>query len=216
MELRGPFDGFVEKAVRVTTTCLIMADQIGYSVDARAGVKWCWWLSMPSGSRCCWAMRSLLDDPRLFWRSSPSTSWHVSLGSRSNPGCCATALPSRTGTCRRAGPGRGKLKSHVDGDRQFVKVLGAAPDHGLAVEAGTRRGPAGASPAADVTLHGARRRLQPTSPPASPRRCAAPEDRAGGRLQPLRQHKVGRRWNADEILEAMSQAQTRWHARQLR
>src|SRR5205823_7459358 len=26
MELRGPFDGFVEKAVRASTTCLIMAD----------------------------------------------------------------------------------------------------------------------------------------------------------------------------------------------
>src|SRR5271169_5788447 len=26
MQLRGPFDGFVEKAVRASTTCLIMAD----------------------------------------------------------------------------------------------------------------------------------------------------------------------------------------------
>jgi hypothetical protein len=36
MELRGPFDGFVEKAVRASTTCLIMADHNRYSVDARA------------------------------------------------------------------------------------------------------------------------------------------------------------------------------------
>jgi hypothetical protein len=36
MELRAPFDGFVEKAVRATTTCLIMADHNRYSVDARA------------------------------------------------------------------------------------------------------------------------------------------------------------------------------------
>src|SRR5271165_3719216 len=36
MELRGSFDGFVEKAVRATTTCLIMADHNRYSVDARA------------------------------------------------------------------------------------------------------------------------------------------------------------------------------------
>jgi len=36
MGLRGPFDGFVEKAVRATTTCLIMADHNRYSVDARA------------------------------------------------------------------------------------------------------------------------------------------------------------------------------------
>ena len=36
MGLRGPFDGLVEKAVRASTTCLIMADQNRYSVDARA------------------------------------------------------------------------------------------------------------------------------------------------------------------------------------
>jgi hypothetical protein len=36
MALRGPFDGFVEKAVRASTTCLIMADHNRYSVDARA------------------------------------------------------------------------------------------------------------------------------------------------------------------------------------
>jgi transposase len=36
VELRAPFDGFVEKAVRATTTCLIMADHNRYSVDARA------------------------------------------------------------------------------------------------------------------------------------------------------------------------------------
>jgi len=36
MELRGPFDGFVEKAVRASTTCLIMADHNRYSIDARA------------------------------------------------------------------------------------------------------------------------------------------------------------------------------------
>jgi hypothetical protein len=36
MQLRGPFDGFVEKAVRASTTCLIMADHNRYSVDARA------------------------------------------------------------------------------------------------------------------------------------------------------------------------------------
>src|ERR1700704_4334958 len=36
MERRAPFDGFVEKVVRATTTCLIMADHNRYSVDARA------------------------------------------------------------------------------------------------------------------------------------------------------------------------------------
>lgn len=39
MVLRGPFDGFVEKAVRASTACLIMADHNRYSVDARAAVR---------------------------------------------------------------------------------------------------------------------------------------------------------------------------------
>ena len=38
MERRAPFDGFVEKAVRATTTCLITADHNRYSVDARAAL----------------------------------------------------------------------------------------------------------------------------------------------------------------------------------
>jgi hypothetical protein len=33
--LRGDFDGFIEKAVRASTTCLIMADHNRYNVDAR-------------------------------------------------------------------------------------------------------------------------------------------------------------------------------------
>ena len=41
MELRGPFDEFVDK-VRASTTCLIMADHNRYSVDARAAGEWCW------------------------------------------------------------------------------------------------------------------------------------------------------------------------------
>jgi hypothetical protein len=33
MQLRGPFDGFVEKAVRASTTCLVTADHNRYSVE---------------------------------------------------------------------------------------------------------------------------------------------------------------------------------------
>src|SRR5258708_8966607 len=61
---------------------------------------------------------------------------------------------------------RAKLKQHADGDRQFVKVLGAVLDHGLAavevacaeaLEAGIARG--------DVILTGLARPRQPTVPP---------------------------------------------------
>ena len=36
MRLLGPFNRFVEQAVRASTTCLIMADHNRYSVDAQA------------------------------------------------------------------------------------------------------------------------------------------------------------------------------------
>jgi len=57
MELRGPFDGFVEKAVRASTTCLIMADHNRYSIDARAAGRMCWCAPMPNASSCCSATR---------------------------------------------------------------------------------------------------------------------------------------------------------------
>jgi hypothetical protein len=39
MELRGPFDGFVEKAVRASSTCLIMADHNRYSAVRQLHVR---------------------------------------------------------------------------------------------------------------------------------------------------------------------------------
>ena len=62
---------------------------------------------------------------------------------------------------------RAKLKQHADGDRQFVKVLGAVLDHGLAavaaacaeaLEAGIASG--------DVILTVLARRRQPGTPPS--------------------------------------------------
>jgi len=58
MQLRGPFDGFVEKAVRASTTCLIMADHNRYSVDARAAGRRFWCAPMPNASWCFWEMKS--------------------------------------------------------------------------------------------------------------------------------------------------------------
>jgi len=58
---------------------------------------------------------------------------------------------------------RAKLKSHADGDRQFVKVLGAVLDHGLAaIEAAC----AEALEAGDVILTVIARQRQPAAPPS--------------------------------------------------
>lgn len=70
---------------------------------------------------------------------------------------------------------RAKLKSHADGDRQFVKVLGAVLDHGLAaVEAACGEALEAGIASGDVILAVLARRQQPAAHPPSPRpmRCA--------------------------------------------
>jgi hypothetical protein len=62
---------------------------------------------------------------------------------------------------------RTKLKSHADGDRQFVKVLGAVPDHGLeAVEAACAEALQAGIASGDVILAVLARRQQPVLPPS--------------------------------------------------
>ena len=62
---------------------------------------------------------------------------------------------------------RARLKSHADGDRQFVKVLGAVLDHGLdAVEAACAEALAAGIASGDVILTVLARQRQPAAPPS--------------------------------------------------
>jgi len=62
---------------------------------------------------------------------------------------------------------RAKLQHHDDGDRQFVKVLGLVPDHGIAaVEDGLRRGLEAGIANGDVVTAILARRRQPPVPPS--------------------------------------------------
>ena len=62
---------------------------------------------------------------------------------------------------------RAKLKQHPDGDRQFVKVLGAVLDHGLAaVEAACAEALEAGIASGDVILTVLARRRQPVAPPS--------------------------------------------------
>jgi hypothetical protein len=62
---------------------------------------------------------------------------------------------------------RTKLKQHTDGDRQFVKVLGAVLDHGLdAVEAACAEALAAGIASGDVILTVLARQRQPPAPPS--------------------------------------------------
>jgi hypothetical protein len=62
---------------------------------------------------------------------------------------------------------RTKLKQHAGGDRQFVKVLGAVLDHGLAaVEAACAEALEAGVASGDVILTVLARRRQPATPPS--------------------------------------------------
>jgi len=62
---------------------------------------------------------------------------------------------------------RVRLKSHADGDRQFVKVLSAVLDHGLdAVEAACAEALAAGIASGDVILTVLARQRQPAAPPS--------------------------------------------------
>jgi len=148
MELRGPFDGFVEKAVRATTTCLIMADHNRYSVDARAAGRMV--LVRSHAER-------IIYDP-----------WHYLPILVKKPGALRNGAPFKDWDLPPAlAQVRAKLKQHTDGDRQFVKVLGAVLDHGLdAVEAACSEALAAGIASGDVILTVLARQQQPPAPPS--------------------------------------------------
>ena len=96
MELRGPFDGFVEKAVRATTTCLIMADHNRYSVDARAAGAdaGAGALLMPSASWFLFNDQVVADHPRQFRRDQIIYDpWHYLPVLMKKPGALRNGAP---------------------------------------------------------------------------------------------------------------------------
>ena len=154
MELRGPFDGFVEKAVRATTTCLIMADHNRYSVDARAAGR---------------MVLVVADHPRQFRRDQIIYDpWHYLPVLVRKPGALRNGAPFKdwdlpVGLAQV----RAKLKSHADADRQFVKVLGAVLDHGLAaVETACAEALEAGIASGDVILTVLARQRQPAPAPS--------------------------------------------------
>jgi len=169
MELRGPFDGFVEKAVRASTTCLISVDRNRYSIDARAAGRMVLVRShaerivvLLDGEMVADHQRSFKHDQIIY------DPWHYLPILVRKPGALRNGAPFKDWDLPPAlAQVRGKLKSHVDGDRQFVKVLGAVLDHGLAaVEAACAEALEAGIASGDVILTVLARRLQP-APPAS-------------------------------------------------
>ena len=167
MELRGPFDGFIEKAVRATTTCLIMADHNRYSVNARAAGQMVLVRSHADHIVVLFNNEVVADHPRQFRRDQiVYDPWHYLPVLVKKPGALRNGAPFKDWDLP---PGlaevRVKLKNHTDGDRQFVKVLGAVLDHGLdAVEAACAEALAAGIASGDVILTVLARHRQPAAP----------------------------------------------------
>ena len=169
MQPRGPFDGFVEKAVRATTTCLIMADHNRYSVDARAAGRMVLVRSHAERIVVLFNDEVVADHPRQFRRDQIIYDpWHYLPVLVRKPGALRNGAPFKdwdlpAGLARV----RAKLKSHADSDRQFVKILAAVLDHGLAaVEAACAEALAADIASGDVILTVLARQRQPAVPPS--------------------------------------------------
>jgi transposase len=169
MKLRGPFDGFVEKAVRATTTCLIMADHNRYSVDARAAGQMVLVRSHAERIVVLFNDEVVADHPRQFRRDQiVYDPWHYLPVLVRKPGALRNGAPFKDWDLP-AGLAevRSKLKPHADADRQFVKVLGTVLDHGLAaVETACAEALAAGIASGDVILTILARQRQPTAPPS--------------------------------------------------
>ena len=167
MPLRGPFDGFVEKAVRATTTCLIMADHNRYSVDARAAGQMVLVRSHAERIVVLCNNEVVANHPRHFRRDQIIYDpWHYLPVLVKKPGALRNGAPFKDWALPpELARVRAKLKSHADGDRQFVKVLGAVLDHGLdAVEAACAEALEAGIASGDVILTVLARQRQPAAP----------------------------------------------------
>ena len=186
-----------------------MADHNRYSVDARAAGRMV--LVRSHAERIVVLLNDevVADHPRQFRRDQIIYDpWHYLPVLVKKPGALRNGAPFKDWDLPPAlAQVRAKLKSHADGDRQFVKVLGAVLDHGLAaVEAACAEALEAGIASGDVILTVLARRRQPAAAAQHHHaRCAAPEDRTHGRLRPLRQHKEGRLMERHEILDAMSE-----------
>jgi hypothetical protein len=169
MAMRAPFDGFVEKAVRASTTCLIMADHNRYSVDARAAGRMVLVRSHAERIVVLFDDEIVADHPRQFRRDQIIYDpWHYLPVLVRKPGALRNGAPFKNWDLPPAlAEARAKLKSHADGDRQFVKVLGAVLDHGLAaVEAACVEALEAGIASGDVILTVLARQQQPAAPPS--------------------------------------------------
>jgi transposase len=163
----GPFAGFSEKPMRATTTCLITHDRNKYSVDARAAGRGVLVRAYADRIVVLLADEVVADHTRSFKREQVIYDpWHYLPVLMRKPGALRNGAPFKDWDLPPAlARVRAKLRAHADGDRQFVKILAATPDHGVAaVEAACAEALQAGIASGDVVLAILARQRQP--PPA--------------------------------------------------
>ncbi len=169
MAFRGPFDGFSEKPMRATTTCLIAHDRNKYSVDARAAGRMVLVRIYAERIVVLYDGEVVADHMRSFKRDHVVYDpWHYLPVLLRKPGALRNGAPFKDWDLPPAfAQVRAKLKHHADGDRQFVNVLACVPEHGMeTVEAACREALDAGIAHGDVILAVLARQIQPPIPPS--------------------------------------------------
>ncbi len=168
MPFLGPFDGFVEKAVRATTTCLVTHERNKYSVNAKAAGRMVL-VRVYAERIVVWLDNEIVaEHERSFARDAVIYNpWHYLPVLMRKPGALRNGAPFKDWDLPESlAQIRSKLKHLTDGDRQFVKILAAVPDAGMeAVAAACKEALDAGIANSDVVLAILARR---TEPPARP------------------------------------------------
>src|SRR5467141_1423816 len=165
----GRFDGFHAVPASVSKTCLVRFDNNKYSVAASAVGRPVEVHAYADRIVIRQDGRIVAEHPRSFSRGETTYDpWHYVPVLVRKPGALRNGAPFKDWDLPPAlTQVRAKLKQHTDGDRQFVKVLGAVLDHGLAaVEAACAEALEAGIASGDVILTVLARRRQPAAPPS--------------------------------------------------
>ena len=169
MELRGPFDGFVEKAVRASTTCLIMADHNRYSVDARAAGRMVLVRSHAERIVVLLGDEVVADHPRNFRRDQIIYDpWHYLPVLMKKPGALRNGAPFKDWDLPAASDPGPRQTEATRRRRQTVRqdVGRGSRSRPPAVEAACAEALEAGIASGDVILTVLARRRQPTPPPS--------------------------------------------------
>jgi hypothetical protein len=133
--ITAPFNGYSEREVRVSSTCLVRYDRNQYSVDSRAAGKTATLRATATSVVILYEGKKVADHPRRFGRGrTVYDPWHY-MG----------ILERKPGALRDGAPFKGwklpaslltmqsKLLQRPGGDREFVEILNAVLSHGLEV-----------------------------------------------------------------------------------